>query len=103
MDPHNDRRILRCNVLGAHLHHRPRYRPADYIVQRSHWHSTSSKSGKEFTVHEITQLVLFGDNDVFSVWRECHILFQAHCARGQGSSAFCYTSSLYQLYALRFW
>lgn len=103
MDFRHDRRLLHCHVFRASICDSHRYGDPDCVFQRSHCYCKRSKQGQKSTIHKVAELVLFGDYNVLSLWRECNILLQAYCAGGQGLATFRNTPPLHQLYALRHW
>lgn len=74
-----DRWIFHCHVHGTHLHHHPRHSRPDHIVQGGDCDSQCTQSCPEITLYQVPELVLFSNNHVLSLRRECDLLFQAHC------------------------
>lgn len=81
MDICYDRRFLHCHVLRPHLSHCHHHGCPDHFVQGGHRHCKRPQQGQEPQVHQVAQLVLPCNDNVFSVWRERDILFQAHPTR----------------------
>lgn len=102
MDVRYDRRVLCGHVHGPHLYHWDRYGGANSVIQGGYCDRERSESGETITVYKGAELVLAGDDNVLPVWRECHLLLQAHCASRQGLTTFCDTSPVHQLHALRY-
>lgn len=100
LDIRHDRRLLHSDVVRPSIPHSHRHRPPDCLFQGSHRYCKCSEQGKEPAIHEVTQLVLFRNDNVLSLWRKRNILLQAYRAGGQGLVAIRDTSSLHQLYAL---
>ena len=103
MDLRHDRRLLHCYVFRPSICDSNCDGNPDCFVQRSHCHRKCSKQGQKSTIHEITELVLLGDDNVLSLWRECDILLQAYRAGGQGIAAFRDPPSLHQFHAICHW
>lgn len=95
LDIRHDFRLLRRSLHGPHLHDWNRHRCSNHLLQGSHCHCQRSQPSPLIALDQELELVLACDYHVLPLRRECHLLLQAHCARGQGAAPSRYPPSLH--------